>query len=31
MRDFRDAKVMAQTIRATLAEIGHKITVSKSL
>jgi len=31
MRDFRDAKVMAQTIRATLAEIGHKITVSQSL
>jgi hypothetical protein len=31
MRDFRDAKAMAQTIRAALAASGHKITVSQSL
>lgn len=31
MRDFRDAKAMAQTIRAALAAKGHKITVAESL
>jgi len=31
MRDFRDAKVMAQTVRATLAAKGLKITISESL
>ena len=31
MRDFRDAKAMAQTLRATLAAMGFKITVSQSL
>jgi hypothetical protein len=31
MRDFRDAKAMAQTIRATLAAKGKKITISESL
>lgn len=31
MRDFRDAKVMAQTIRAALAANGVKISVSQSL
>jgi hypothetical protein len=31
MRDFRDAKTMAQTIRAALAAKGHKITISESL
>ena len=31
MRDFRDAKAMARTIRATLADNGLKITVSQSL
>ena len=31
MRDFRDAKVMAQAIRATLAAKGLKISVSQSL
>lgn len=31
MRDFRDSKVMAQTIRAALAAKGHKITISESL
>jgi hypothetical protein len=31
MRDFRDAKVMAHTLRATLATKGLKITVSQSL
>ena len=31
MRDFRDAKAMAKTIRATLAANGLKITVSQSL
>ncbi|MDB5680161.1 Clp protease N-terminal domain-containing protein [Sphingomonas bacterium] len=31
MRDFRDAKAMANTIRATLADEGIKITVSQSL
>jgi hypothetical protein len=31
MRDFRDSKVMAQTIRAALAAKGHRITISESL
>src|SRR5580658_5495495 len=31
MRDFRDAKAMAHTIRAALAANGLKITVSQSL
>ena len=31
MRDFRDAKTMAQTLRATLAAQGLKIIVSQSL
>jgi hypothetical protein len=31
MRDFRDAKAMAQTLRAALAAMGFKITVSQSL
>jgi hypothetical protein len=31
MRDFRDAKTMAQTLRAALAVMGFKITVSQSL
>jgi hypothetical protein len=31
MRDFRDAKAMAQTLRSTLAMQGHKITNSQSL
>jgi hypothetical protein len=31
MRDFRDAKAMARTIRAALADNGLKITVSQSL
>jgi hypothetical protein len=31
MRDFRDAKVMAHTLRASLASKGLKITVSQSL
>jgi Glyoxalase superfamily protein/Clp amino terminal domain, pathogenicity island component len=31
MRDFRDAKAMAQTLRAALAAKGVKITVSQSL
>jgi hypothetical protein len=31
MRDFRDAKVMAGTLRAALADKGLKITVSESL
>jgi Glyoxalase superfamily protein/Clp amino terminal domain, pathogenicity island component len=31
MRDFRDAKAMAQTLRASLAAKGHKITISQSL
>ena len=31
MRDFRDAKAMARTIRAAFAATGHKITVSQSL
>lgn len=31
MRDFRDAKAMAQTLRAALAAAGCKITVSQSL
>jgi Glyoxalase superfamily protein/Clp amino terminal domain, pathogenicity island component len=31
MRDFRDAKAMAQTLRAALAAKGFKITVSQSL
>ena len=31
MRDFRDAKAMAQTLRAALATKGLKITVSQSL
>jgi hypothetical protein len=30
MRDFRDAKAMAQTLRAALAAKGLKITVSES-
>ena len=31
MRDFRDAKAMAQSIRAALAAKGHKITIAESL
>jgi glyoxalase superfamily protein/ClpA/ClpB-like protein len=31
MRDFRDAKAMAQTLRAALAATGFKITISQSL
>jgi hypothetical protein len=31
MRDFRDAKAMAHTLRAALAAKGFKITVSQSL
>ena len=31
MRDFRDAKTTAQTLRAALAAMGFKITVSQSL
>ena len=31
MRDFRDAKAMARTLRAALAPKGHKITISESL
>jgi Glyoxalase superfamily protein/Clp amino terminal domain, pathogenicity island component len=31
MRDFRDAKAMAHTLRAALAAKGHKLTVSQSL
>ena len=31
MRDFRDAKAMAQTIRAALAAKGHKISVGESM
>lgn len=31
MRDFRDAKTMAHTLRATLAAKGFKITISQSL
>jgi Glyoxalase superfamily protein/Clp amino terminal domain, pathogenicity island component len=31
MRDFRDAKAMAHTLRAALAAKGHKITISESL
>jgi hypothetical protein len=31
MRDFRDAKAMARTLRAALAAMGLKITVSQSL
>lgn len=31
MRDFRDAKAMAQTLRTALAAMGLKITVSQSL
>jgi Glyoxalase superfamily protein/Clp amino terminal domain, pathogenicity island component len=31
MRDFRDAKVMAQTLRGVLATKGLKITISQSL
>lgn len=31
MRDFRDAKVMAHTLRAALATKGHKVTNSESL
>src|SRR5215467_13734938 len=31
MRDFRDAKAMAQSLRAALAAKGVKITVSQSL
>ena len=31
MRDFRDAKAMAQTLRTALAGMGHKITISQSL
>jgi hypothetical protein len=31
MRDFRDSKVMAQTLRAALAAKGHRITVAESL
>src|SRR6266436_1775803 len=31
MRDFRDAKVMARTLRAALAAKGLKITISESL
>lgn len=31
MRDFRDAKIMAQTLRAVLAAKGLKITIGESL
>ena len=31
MRDFRDAKAMARTLRAALAAKGFKITISQSL
>jgi ATP-dependent Clp protease ATP-binding subunit ClpA len=31
MRDFRDAKAMAQTLRDTLAAHGHPVTVGQSL
>jgi hypothetical protein len=31
MRDFRHAKAMARTLRASLAASGHKISVSQSL
>ena len=31
MRNFRDAKAMAKTLRASLAALGFKITVSQSL
>src|SRR3981189_791495 len=31
MRDFRDAKAMARTLRAVLAGEGLKITISQSL
>jgi hypothetical protein len=31
MRDFREAKAMAQTLRASLAAMGIRITVSQSL
>ena len=31
MRDFRDAKAMAHTLRAVLAAKGSKITISQSL
>ncbi|MBR0756873.1 hypothetical protein JQ604_32230 [Bradyrhizobium jicamae] len=31
MRDFRDAKVMARTLRAALAAKGLKVTISQSL
>src|SRR6266478_6189145 len=31
MRDFRDAKAMANTLRAALAAKGFKITISQSL
>jgi Glyoxalase superfamily protein len=31
MRDFRHAKAMARTLRASLAAKGFKITVSQSL
>lgn len=31
MRDFRDAKAMAQTLRSFLAAKGFKITTSQSL
>ena len=31
MRDFRDAKAMAKTLRASLVPLGHKISVGQSL
>jgi hypothetical protein len=31
MRDFRDAKAMAHTLRAALAAKGVKVTISESL
>jgi hypothetical protein len=31
MRDFRDAKAIARTLRAALAAKGLKITISESL
>src|SRR5215475_9096451 len=31
MRDFRDAKAMAHTLRAALAAKGFKVTISQSL
>ena len=31
MRDFRDAKAMAQTLRAALATKGLRVTISESL